>query len=651
MKMTLDNLFKRYPGGLCIPYIQRGYVQGRDDDKGKELQATFAPRLVEAVFRNRPLTLDFVYGITEGEGAERRLLPLDGQQRLTTLFLLAWLCGAWKREWCFTYKARRIPQLFVKGLAELQYDKTKGTPSEQIEMVGWFLPIWKREPSVAGMLRMLDALRECLGDAYDPKEANFQNVTFCLHGIDSSSATFDHIFRKMNARGKALSAWENMKAMLDKYLPEKLEEIWRDKIDGDWAECIWEKTGRDARPDIAKLDNAMEKIIRVAYARVACVHHSVDHKQDGTLWWLDEPLWKMEEALKEKVIPAEEFYETAVSYYENVNFIAESWSKDRTKNALWGDVTERDDTFWTKLVDDSRASLADILRWAFLSVKRTPRRQRVLLNLLDASEKNITRRTVAKALSTGLKFLAGELEVEKIEQSGYSVEQVKDEVRKWRLTDEQRVKALERNILVHCGSLCFIGWEDFQGEADIEQRLNMIRTQVQGENWKAFYRNLASRLDKEKVDNFSIPVKINDYEHWRDNILVDSNFVKAIVEWHQDPTPRVEPSLEPELEHLFELFDEGKVKMPGVKKYDGWFFLLNTESYRSKNSIRLDYTKLEHDHRDLLKEKDVFGTAHYQQAELADDFFDVYDETWWKESDVAKLPRYRKDDKGEWQRV
>ncbi len=34
-----------------------------------------------------PITLDFVYGDIDAEGT---LTPLDGQQRLTTLFLLHW---------------------------------------------------------------------------------------------------------------------------------------------------------------------------------------------------------------------------------------------------------------------------------------------------------------------------------------------------------------------------------------------------------------------------------------------------------------------------------------------------------------------------------------------------------------------------------
>ena len=271
-KYTLERIFSLFPKGICVPRIQRGYVQGRGDEKGLEIRKNFAPALVKAVFGGEELSLDFIYGVTK----EQCLLPLDGQQRLSTLFLLAWLCGKWKSDWCFTYEARRIPQLFVKGLLEHPC-KAEGLPSVEIKGSGWFLPIWEKDPSVDGMLQMLDALHETIGQR-NRADADFGRISFLLHGIDGHSDTFDHIFRKMNARGKELSPWENMKAMLDKYLPQELADAWRDKVDGDWTECIWLHSNND----ISRLDAAMEKIIRVAYARF--------ESQNDSLWQMEKKL-------------------------------------------------------------------------------------------------------------------------------------------------------------------------------------------------------------------------------------------------------------------------------------------------------------------------------------------------------------------------
>ena len=55
-------------------------------------------RFIEALYKavtENPITLDFVYGDIDKEG---NMTPLDGQQRLTTLFLLHWY-AAKKREY------------------------------------------------------------------------------------------------------------------------------------------------------------------------------------------------------------------------------------------------------------------------------------------------------------------------------------------------------------------------------------------------------------------------------------------------------------------------------------------------------------------------------------------------------------------------
>ena len=68
-----------------IPIIQRDYAQGR---KGKEvLRKNFLSDLKNALDSSGgTIKLDFVYGSIENDN----LNPLDGQQRLTTLWLLHW---------------------------------------------------------------------------------------------------------------------------------------------------------------------------------------------------------------------------------------------------------------------------------------------------------------------------------------------------------------------------------------------------------------------------------------------------------------------------------------------------------------------------------------------------------------------------------
>ena len=71
---------------IIIPIIQRDYAQGRKDSDINRVRDRFLKSLYMAV-TEKPITLDFVYGDIDEEG---NMTPLDGQQRLTTLFLLHW---------------------------------------------------------------------------------------------------------------------------------------------------------------------------------------------------------------------------------------------------------------------------------------------------------------------------------------------------------------------------------------------------------------------------------------------------------------------------------------------------------------------------------------------------------------------------------
>ncbi|MBU2628036.1 MAG: DUF262 domain-containing protein, partial [Proteobacteria bacterium] len=64
-----------------IPIIQRDYAQGREDKK--EIRLNFLNALYKSIDDEKSIQLDFIYG----SNVENIFQPLDGQQRLTTLFL------------------------------------------------------------------------------------------------------------------------------------------------------------------------------------------------------------------------------------------------------------------------------------------------------------------------------------------------------------------------------------------------------------------------------------------------------------------------------------------------------------------------------------------------------------------------------------
>ena len=110
---------------IIVPIIQRDYAQGRKDDlKIEQIRKTFIQHLLEKINQNSHKSdLDFVYGSVVDE----QLKLLDGQQRLTTLFLLHWYLG-WKSEVIldktiqdkllrFSYETRTSSRDFIKSFS------------------------------------------------------------------------------------------------------------------------------------------------------------------------------------------------------------------------------------------------------------------------------------------------------------------------------------------------------------------------------------------------------------------------------------------------------------------------------------------------------------------------------------------------------
>ena len=121
-----------------IPLIQRDYAQGRRGEKVDEIRRNFLSVLRGAVSGGdaRPVSLDFVYGERLPDGT---LQPLDGQQRLTTLFLLHWYLASRSgnlsdtAEWTnFTYETRPSARRFCQRLVASTPDADAGRLSDWV---------------------------------------------------------------------------------------------------------------------------------------------------------------------------------------------------------------------------------------------------------------------------------------------------------------------------------------------------------------------------------------------------------------------------------------------------------------------------------------------------------------------------------------
>lgn len=268
---------------IVIPKIQRDYAQGRPSASAK--REAFAQRLIDALAGN-PLMLDFVYGTVDNDNKDI-LYPLDGQQRLTTLFLLACLCRQAQGSWTFSYESRRPAQFFMNELKDRDKMSTILSCAEQaqtttisdfIKKSPWYFASWSEDVNIAGMLRMLDSLYRYLCDRKG-LQPGFEKITFYVKTISGNSTDFDQIYLKMNARGKALSGWDNLKASLDSVIPDDVGEEalpdgvsqvqwdeminkWSEMINLTWPDQLWTTSGGR----VETIDGAMEKVVCYAFA-------------------------------------------------------------------------------------------------------------------------------------------------------------------------------------------------------------------------------------------------------------------------------------------------------------------------------------------------------------------------------------------------
>lgn len=231
---------------IVIPIIQRDYAQGRKGSDATRVRGRFLESLYKAV-TEKPITLDFVYGDIDDKG---NMTPLDGQQRLTTLFLLHWYAAKKsnvpEEEYAFlknfSYETRYSARNFCGDLISYE-PEFKTALSKEIVNQAWFPLDWENDPTISSMLVMLDAIDNKFKNVPNLWEKLKENrITFYFLPIKDMGLT-DELYIKMNSRGKPLTMFEHFKAELEREIRSKDENMATrimSKIDRDWTDLLWE---------------------------------------------------------------------------------------------------------------------------------------------------------------------------------------------------------------------------------------------------------------------------------------------------------------------------------------------------------------------------------------------------------------------------
>lgn len=279
---------------IQIPIIQRDYVQGLAlNDKAKEKRDEFVIKLFDALLPNgKPYTLDFIYGARESYNGNypstSPFLPIDGQQRLTTLFLLHWILAIKNNEngkydyiisllKQFSYKTRISSDKFCRKLLSSTFNNEKKL-NEQIADKSWYVDDLKTDPTVMAFIEMIKQMEITLDK--EPYKATKDDMASNLFNNDKKRITFaildmekyhltDGLYVKMNARGKELTPFENWKADFIDLLSsdEEIKDRFTKCIEHEWCDLFWGDVYADYLKNLEEAPDELTKT-KVKYPRI-----------------------------------------------------------------------------------------------------------------------------------------------------------------------------------------------------------------------------------------------------------------------------------------------------------------------------------------------------------------------------------------------
>jgi len=229
--------------GIKIPILQRDYAQGRNNNEVINIRDNFLESLKDVLdTEGKSIDLDFVYGTVK----DNYLIPLDGQQRLTTLFLLHYYLALKDNKLKeyqdvlrkFTYETRISSREFIDLLIIKEIKLTDKKISDTIKNQTWFFSEWNNDPTIKGMLVMLDAIQEKFKEPnkylFD-KLISQRKITFSFLNLEDFKLS-DELYVKMNARGKPLSEFENFKSKFESFIEDEKTKA---KLDNEWFDIFW----------------------------------------------------------------------------------------------------------------------------------------------------------------------------------------------------------------------------------------------------------------------------------------------------------------------------------------------------------------------------------------------------------------------------
>ena len=263
MEYCLGDIFNG-DNKIIIPDLQRDYCWG---DK-TALVETFVTNLIDLFNKDDlHITMGLIYGYEE---PSQYLQLCDGQQRLTTLFLLLGLLN--KRtansfeQYIITDKMRKEPRLhyairentlfFLFDLVNNFFiDDNLSQPINDIQNQSWYFKDYDIDPSIQSILKALTTIDEQLEnkdikDKYKVFGEFLIDKVFFLYYDMENRRNGEETFVIINTTGEPLTATENLKPLILSKITDEENRESASKSWEKWEDFFWQNRGKNDTADI-----------------------------------------------------------------------------------------------------------------------------------------------------------------------------------------------------------------------------------------------------------------------------------------------------------------------------------------------------------------------------------------------------------------
>lgn len=254
-KYPLKDFFSGINEKIIIPDLQRDYCWGDSD-----LVDNFLDSLL-SLERKNPVTLGLIYGYVDDKLIVEHMQLCDGQQRLTTIFLLLgelyratgdenikrhlisdFELNRDDREPYLLYSIRESSIYFLSDLT-YYYSLRNSDISKASEIINqpWYMESYNQDPSIVSILRAIAVIEEKLAGKSAEELSAFgafllERVEFLFVDMENRK-NGEETFVIINTTGEPLTANENLKARFIRAHREKtpdVADLWEDMEQWFW---------------------------------------------------------------------------------------------------------------------------------------------------------------------------------------------------------------------------------------------------------------------------------------------------------------------------------------------------------------------------------------------------------------------------------